>query len=159
MVKFVTNTFLLILEYLFKVSSGIAGLIVLGAPGTFFAKLTTGFGGLLPTIRQIVELPQTLTTTTAVITDYNTLTAASFNQRYGAQAVNNVMESMNESLTYFQAVYQNLSIQPASTALAFLIAFLTFYTLGRAICFIRQKGQGSFMTRMERKWGERIFEK
>ncbi|MEX0684969.1 MAG: hypothetical protein WD267_09135 [Balneolales bacterium] len=151
------NIVLFLLEYFLKVSSGIAGLIVLGADGSFFTKLVTGYHSLLPVIGEIIKFPERMTYTWTVVDDYNTLTAASFNQRYGAQAVNHVMVSMNDGVAYFQSVYQNLAFQPIGTVFAFLVAFLSLYLLGRGICFIRQKGQGSYLAQMERKMGNRVF--
>ncbi|MEX0780203.1 MAG: hypothetical protein WD037_10720 [Balneolales bacterium] len=157
MVKMIGNTFLLILEYCFKLSSGVAGVIVLGTTGSFYDKLSTGYLSLFPVLGQISEFPNKIINSTTVINDYNTLTAAAFNQRYGGQAVNHVMASMNEGVAYIQAVYQNLSFQPATTLLALTLAVLSLYILGRAVCFFRQRGQGSFFTRMERHMGNRLF--
>lgn len=156
-VKVITNAFLFFLEYFFKFSSGVTGLIVLGAGGSFFVKLATGFGSVLPALARLFEFPQTFINTTTIINDYNTLTAAAFNQRYGTQAVNHVMESMNVGVAYFHSVYQNLAWQPVETVFAVALAFSSLYLIGRGICFIRQKGQGSCITRLERKLGCRIF--
>jgi hypothetical protein len=150
---------LFLLEYTFKVLAGVTSLIVLGAQGSFFTKLGTGFGSLLNVVSEILETPGRLVYIGNVIHDYDTLTASAFNQRYGGQAINRVMESLNEGVVYFQSVYQNLAHQPIATLLATSIAFLTFYFIGRTFRFIRQKGQGSFLVRLERKLGKRFFRK
>lgn len=153
----ISNVFLFFLEYFFKLSSGVVSLIVIGASGSFSSKLGTGFASLLPTLMHVTEFPQKFSNTMDVINDYNTLTAASFNQRYGGQALNQVMISMNDGVAYFQGVYQNLSQQPVATILAVTVAFSSLYLIGRGLCFIRQKGQGSYITRLERKLGYRLF--
>lgn len=149
--------FLFLLEYIFKFAAGVVAVIVLGAQGSFFEKLGAGFGSLVDVIYRIIAWPDKLGYLGSVINDYNTLTAATFNQRYGGEAINRVMTSLNEGVAYFQAVYQNLVQQPISTILSTLFAFLLFYTCGRACRFIRQKGRGSYLTRKERKFGERVF--
>lgn len=148
---------LFLLEYTFKVFAGVTSMIVLGAQGPFFTKLGTGFGSLLTVVYELFEIPEKLVYIGNVIHDYDTLTASAFNQRYGGQAINRVMESLNEGVAYFQTVYHNLAHQPIATLLATLIAFLTFYFIGRTFRFIRQKGEGSFLVRLERKLGKQFF--
>ncbi|MDZ7658705.1 hypothetical protein [Fodinibius sp.] len=149
---------LFLLEYLFKLAAGVIALIVLGAGGSFFSKVGTGFGSMGNVLRQIAEWPDRLTYISTVIQDYNTLTAATFNERYGGDALNRVMELLNEGVAYGEAVYQNLSRQPVATIIATLIVFLLFYISGRACRFYRQKGQGSFLTKKERELGKRVFD-
>lgn len=151
------NLFLFMLEYIFKFSAGVVAIIVLGGEGSFFSKLGRGFGSLVDVLGKIVAWPDTLGYLATVIRDYNTLTASAFNQRYGGQAVNRVMESLNEAVTYSQAVYQNLTGQPLATVLATMIAFLTFYSVARIVRFIRQRGRGSYLVRKEREIGDRVF--
>ena len=151
------ETILFLLEYIFKFAAGVIAVIVLGAQGSFFGKLGAGFSSLFDVMYRIIAWPDKLTYIGTVINDYNTLTAASFNQRYGGQAINQVMVSLNEGVAYFQAVYENLIQQPFSTILAVLVAFLFFYTCGRVCRFIRQRGRGSYLTRKEREWGKRVF--
>lgn len=150
--------FLFLLEYLFKFTAGVIAAIVLGAPGSFFGKLGAGFGSLLEVGYQLAAWPEKLNYTAEIINDYNTLTASSFNQRYGGQAINHVMQSLNEGVEYLQMVYQNLVTQPVATAIAALVAFLTFYLSARVLRFIRQRGRGSYLTRKEREIGKRVFD-
>ncbi len=149
---------LFLLEYLFKLAAGVIAMIVLGAGGSFFSKIGTGFGSIGEVLRQVTKWPDTLTYIGTVIQDYNTLTAATFNQRYGGDAVNRVMELLNEGVAYGQAVYQNITGQPVATVIATVLVFLLFYVIGRACRFFRQKGQGSFLTKKERELGKRVFE-
>lgn len=154
-----TNPLLFLLEYIFKLSAGIAAIIVLGAQGSFIAKLGTGFGSLLSVYDQLLEWPDKISYLGNVIHDYNTLTASAFNQRYGGQALNRTMESLNEGVLYVQSVYENLAAQPVATVIATLIAFLLLYLAGRTFRFIRQRGKGSYLVRKERELGNRIFNK
>lgn len=149
--------FLFLLEYIFKLAAGVITVIVLGAQGSFLGKLGVGFGSLVDVIYRVITWPEKLTYIGSVINDYNTLTAASFNQRYGGQAINQVMTSLNEGVAYFQAVYQNITQQPVATVIAALFAFLLFYACGRGFRFIRQRGRGSYLIRKERELGEQVF--
>ena len=148
---------LFLLEYLFKLAAGVISLIVLGAGGSFFKKIATGFGSMGSVLHQIAGWPDRLTYIGTVIQDYNTLTAATFNERYGGDAITRVMELLNEGVAYGQAVYENLTRQPVETIVATLLVFLLFYISGRACRFYRQKGQGSFLTKKERELGKRVF--
>jgi hypothetical protein len=148
---------LLILEYFFKFAAFMVAGIVLSADGTFGAKLAAGFGSLSPVLRQLFETPGKVQEVAGVVHDYNTLTAAAFNEQYGAGAVHGVLSWLNEGVLYFQAVYQNLVRQPFTTLAATVLAFLVLYLLARVLRFARQKGQGSVITRVERRLGERVF--
>lgn len=154
----VAKLILFLLEYLFKLAAWIIAIIVLGASGSFLSKVGTGFGSIGDVLYRISEWPERLSYLGTVIQDYNTLTASAFNERYGGEAINRVMESLNEGVTYGQAVYQNFTHEPITTILATLIVFLLFYVLGRACRFYRQKGQGSLLVKKERKLGRRFFD-
>ena len=148
---------LFLMEYIFKVFAGIISMIVLGVQGSFFHKLGTGFGSLLNVVYELFEIPGKLAYLSNVIHDYDTLTASAFNQRYGGDAINRLIESLNEGVAYFQTVYQNLAQQPIATLMATTIAFLFFYLIARTFRFIRQKGEGSILVKLERKLGRLIF--
>jgi hypothetical protein len=154
----VSKPILFLLEYLFKLAAGVIGMIVLGAGGSFWGKMGTGFGSIGNVLHQIAEWPERLTYIGTVVQDYNTLTASAFNERYGGDAINRLMELLNEGVAYGQAVYQNITEQPVTTILATLIVFLLFYIIGRACRFYRQKGQGSFLIKKERELGKRVFD-
>lgn len=149
--------FLFLLEYIFKFAAGVVTVIVLGGQGSFWEKLGEGFGSILDVLYKIAAWPEKLSYIGTVIQDYNSLTASAFNQRYGGQAINRVMESLNEAVTYLQVVYQNLTHQPFATVIASLIAFFLFYFCARIFRFIRQRGKGSYLIRKEREIGDRVF--
>lgn len=149
--------FLLFLEYCFKISALIVASITLAAKGSFGTKLAAGFTSLSPALRRIVEAPGKISETATIINDYNTLSAAVFSERYGGQAIDSVLIFLNEGILYFQAIYQNMVQQPLVTLIAAGIAFITLYLLGRILRFARQKGRGSYIHRIERKIGDRVF--
>ncbi|MEX0993941.1 MAG: hypothetical protein WD599_00340 [Balneolaceae bacterium] len=155
--RFVTSPILFLLEYFLKILAGVSSILVLGGQGSFFNKLATGYSSLIDVLYRIAAWPEKFSYITTVIRDYNSLTASAFNQRYGSQAINQVMDYLNETVFYFQTVYQNLAEQPISTVLATIIAFLSFYILARTMRFIRQRGEGSYLTRKEREFGDRVF--
>lgn len=157
MMKYILSTILFLLEYFFKISGSVAAFIAVGAEGSFFSKLFSGYGSLVPALYRIFEFPEKSRFIANVIQDYNTLTASAFNRQYGGQAVNTVMETLNKAVIYLQSIYENISQQPVSTLLAGGFAFLSLYVIGRSLCFIRQKGQGSYLDRVERKLGDRVF--
>lgn len=149
--------FLFLLEYMLKFSAGVIAAITLGGQGPFLAKIATGFGSFFNVIQRIMIWADNLTHIMTVVEDYNTLTAAAFNQRYGGQAINQVMASLNEGVAYMQAVYQNLTVQPFVTIIATFISFITFYAAARIVRFVRQRGKGSYIVRKEREIGDRFF--
>ncbi|MDR8391635.1 hypothetical protein NC796_10815 [Aliifodinibius sp. S!AR15-10] len=155
--KAVSTPLLFLLEYGFKFLAGVAAAIALAAKGSFFEKLGAAVGSLLPAIQQLTNAPAQAAYLGQVIEDYNTMTAATFNQRYGGQAINNLLDQLNEGVAYFQAIYQNLVQQPFATIFAALLIFLVLYLLGRICRFTRQRGQGSYVNRVERRLGDRVF--
>lgn len=131
--------------------------MVLAAPGSFFSKIAAGFGSVIVALQKLTNWPEQIRYFSTLVEDYNSMTAAKFHQTYGGDAINRFMESLNESVSYLQLVYQNITHQPIATLLATLIAFGTFYLGARLVRFVRQRGQGSYLTRKEREIGQRVF--
>lgn len=150
--------FLMFLEYCTKLTAVAVTAVVLVTDGTFVSKLGNGFGSVSSTLRNIFSAPSDIIDTAYVIHDYNTMTAAAFNQEYGANAINSVMAYLNGAVVYFQTLYQNLASQPFSTFFAALLAFCSLYFISLVLRFARQKGQGSWLNKLERKLGDRVFE-
>lgn len=144
-------------ELCLKLAAPLAAVISMAAQGNFISKIVAGFQSLPEAVREIIWWIKNIPEVGKIVDDYNTMTAAGFNQKYGAGAVNYVMDYLNHVTTYLQQVYQNLVEQPLSTVLAALIIFLLFYLLARIVRFLRQEGQGSFITKFERRAGDRIF--
>ncbi|MDZ7683399.1 MAG: hypothetical protein U5J63_17240 [Fodinibius sp.] len=93
-------------------------------------------------LRQVAEWPDRLTYIGTVIQDYNTLTAATFNERYGGDALNRVMELLNEGVAYGEAVYQNLSRQPVGYHRSSPDCFSTLLYFRTGLSFLPPKGAG-----------------
>lgn len=146
------------IELCFKLAAPLAAIISMAATGGFFNKLLKGFWSMPKAIREIIWWIQNSSEVSTIVDDYNSLTAAAFNQKYGAGAINYVMEYLNEGIDYLQLVYVNFTEHPVVTILAAGITFLVFYLLARIARFVRQKGQGSVVTKFERRAGKRIFE-
>lgn len=157
--RLIANIFLFIIEFCFKLAAPLAAFIAMPAQGGFFSKVIEGFQSLPEAVREIFWWFKNIPEVGKIVNDYNTLTAANFNQKYGSGAVNYVMDYMNEAVNYLQQVYLNISQQPFATVLAAITVFLVFYLLARLVRFVRQEGQGSLVTRMERRAGKRVFKR
>ncbi len=155
--RIIVNGILFIVELCFKLAAPLAAFISMAASGDFITKLIQGFKSLPQAINEIIWWFRNVGEIGTIIEDYNTMTAANFNQKYGAGAINYVMEYLNEAVAYLQQVITNLSDQPVSTVCAAAFVFLIFYMLARLARFIRQEGQGSVVNKFERKMGNRMF--
>lgn len=149
--------FLAALEYSFKLCAIVAAAIAIGSKGALSDKITHAFGMLSMTLRQMVEVPGKLMEMGTVIHDYNTQSASVFTEMHGIDAAGNLLYTLNKGIEYFIGVYENFSRGPLATLTAMLLVFLTFYVLAWVLRFARQKGQGSFLVRLERSLAERIF--
>lgn len=154
----VANPILWLLEIIFKITSTLAAALTLGVKGSFFKKVAGGFASLPEAGSELYQTVGSSGYIAGLINDYNTMTAAAFNQKYGSGAVNYVMNYLNDGVGYLLSVYENLSSEPVSSLLAALLVFITLYITARLFRFIRQRGQGSYLDRMERRAGERLFQ-
>ena len=146
-----------ICEYLLKAAAGIAAVIVVAAKGSFFSRIGSAFSSFDDLLVRFETWPEKITYMEKVVSDYQSLTAAQFNSKYGSQALDTVLGYLNESLQFIQRVYENFSIYPLRTVLSTLLVFILLYTAARLIRFVRQKGQGSLLVQKEREWGDKIF--
>ena len=146
-----------LLEKSFKLVAIVAAGVVLSANGTFAEKLKTGFSSLSGALRKLFEFPAEMDRMGTIIHDYNHLTAAQFNTQYGSEALDSLLWNLNAGIDYLILVYQNLTNQPISTLVACALAFGTFWILSRVLRFYRQKGRGTWLVRLERRLGEKIF--
>ena len=145
------------LEIAFKITAPVAAAISLGTQGGFFDKVGSGFASLPQTIRELLVTLGSSDYVSQIINDYNSLTAAAFNEKYGGGAIQYVMQYLNNGVVYLQKVYQNLTTETISTVIATLLVFVVLYLISRSVRFVRQRGQGSVVDRMERKAGDKIF--
>lgn len=149
--------FLLFLEYCVKISAFAVTAVVLITDGSFGAKLGTGFASISSALRTAFSAPGKIVDTAYTIHDYHHMTEAAFNSRYGADAIDGILAFFNGGITYLQDVSQSFAQQPFATFFASLIAFGSLYFISLVLRFARQKGQGSYLNRLERRLGERIF--
>lgn len=155
--RITSNAVLWVMEMGFKITAPVAAAISLGTTGGFLQKIGNGFSSLPETVMKFLATIRSSDYVTQVINDYNSLSAASFNQKYGGGAINYVMEYLNNGVLYLQNVYQNITSDPVSTSIATLFVFLVLYLAGRSARFVRQRGQGSVIDRMERNAGDKVF--
>ncbi|GAA5522251.1 hypothetical protein LQ318_10895 [Aliifodinibius salicampi] len=157
--RYIIQPIFFLIELALKLAAPLSAIISMAASGNFIQKVLEGFHSLPDTVREIIWWIRNIPEISNIIDDYNTLTAAEFNQKYGAGAVNYVMDYLNEGVEYLQQVYVNLAERPLSTILAALLAFFICYLSARIVRFIRQKGEGSVITKFERQAGDRMFKK
>lgn len=149
---------LLLLEYCIKLTAIAVTAVALAAQGSFLTKLGTGFGSISIALRNLFTAPAEIYKAANLIHQYNTMSAAAFNEQFGADAINGVLAYFNGGIVYLQAVYQNFANQPLSTFFAAFIAFSSLYLISLVLRFSRQRGQGSYLNRLERKLGRHVFE-
>lgn len=156
--KIAGKGFLFFLEYCIKLSAFVVTGVVLAANGTFGTKLGTGFTSISPTLRGLFEAPGEISEVASTIHEFNTMGADAFNELHGAQAVNSVFAYLDGGIVYLQTVMNNLASQPFATFFAAMISFWTLYMISLILRFARQKGQGSYFNKLERKLSDRIYE-
>jgi len=149
--------FLAALEYSFKICALVATAISLYTRGELADKITNSFGSLPLALRHLTEVPGQLVEMGTLIHDYNTQAITAFTQSYGVGATNNLLLTLGEGVEYFIVVYNNFLSGPLATLVAMVLVFVTFYSFARILRFARRKGQGSLLTRLERKLAGRIF--
>lgn len=157
--RIIANAFLFIIEFCLKLAAPLAAVISMAASGNFLYKVIEGFRSLPAAVAEIIWWIGNIPEIGRIVDDYNTMTAADFNQKYGAGAINYVMDYLNEGISYLQRVYLNLVDQPVATLCAALVVFFIFYLLSRLVRFVRQRGQGSVVTKFERRMGHKVFKK
>ncbi len=155
--RLIANAILFVVSFCLKLAAPLAAFISMAAPGNFINKVLEGFQSLPEAIREIIWWIKKIPQIGTIIEDYNTLTAASFNQKYGSGSLDYVMNYLNEGVDYLQKAVNNLTEQPVATILAAVLVFMVFYLLARTARFVRQEGQGSVVTKFERRAGGRIF--
>ena len=144
-------------EWGFKVCAVVAGWLTLGATGSFGSKMETGFGSLSQGLRRMMELPARFGDIGWTAREYQQMGAAEFREAYGMAPVNELMTFLSGIFSYFGQISANLVNAPLTSLTATLLVFLSFYLLGRIIRFARQQGRGSFLTQLEQKLGDRVF--
>lgn len=155
--KVAGKCFLFFLEYCIKISAFVVTGVVLVTNGGFGTKLGAGFSSISPTLRALFEKAGELSGVAAMIHDFNVMSLNAFKAKHGVDAVNSVFAYLDGGIVYFQTVMGNLSSQPFSTFFAALLSFGSLFMISLVLRFARQKGQGSYFNRLERRLSERIY--
>lgn len=156
-VKAFGKFFLFLIEYCTKLSALVVTAVVLATNGTFGDKLLTGYSSISSALRNVFEAPGDIFETANMIYGYNTLSTTAFTEQYGTEAVSGILSYLNGGIVYFLEIYQNIIYQPFATICASMVAFSSLYLVSLILRFARQKGQGSFFNKLERKLGQRVF--
>jgi len=148
------KSFLFILEFFAKISAILISGVVLAAQGSFGAKLGAGYSSLSVSLRKLFQAPSEISEAVASISQYINMPA----DAQSIEAAHNVLVWLNSSVLYMDAVANNLSSQFFVTVFAALIAFLSVYMVSVILRFYRQKGEGSWLNKLEKNLGQKIFE-
>lgn len=146
-----------LIEWGLKICAFVAGLLTLGAQGSFGVKFGTGFGSLSSSLRQLFEAPITFKEISWAAREYHHVGHAEFQEAYGLAPIDQLVASLNGFFGFFNQISTNLSQDPFVSIVAAVLVFLSFYLLARIIRFARQRGQGSLMCRLEQRLGDRVF--
>jgi hypothetical protein len=145
-------------EYVLKIAAIPGTLTAIGSQGGLGMKTLKGIVNMPATVMNTIDNIRFLTTDLAKINDaYNTMPAAKFVNTYGADAMTQVKKGVAETIQWGENTYRNFAEQPLETLAAGLLTAGIFYGAGRAVRFWRQKGQGSFLDKTERKIGRRFW--
>lgn len=148
---------LFFLEYCFKLFAVLVTMVTLSSPGSLGSKLGNGFASLSLSLQKLFAAPGELSSMAHMVYQYNTLSSTAFNEQFGPDAVSSLLTYLHGGVIYIHTVSQNFTSQPFTTFFAALIAFLSIYVISLVLRFARQKGQGSFINKLERKLGEKVF--
>jgi hypothetical protein len=157
MLRNISNTLRQVLtlpEYILKVASIPAGVIAAGSGGSALTKAIQGGTKVWTTpidavknVKKLVEISD----------DYTVLTAKEFTTKYGTEIGTYLAKHLHGIIEWGTQFSHNINSEPIETIIAIIIVTGLLYTGGRALKFIRQKGQGSYITKMERKLGYKYW--
>ncbi len=141
-------------EYVLKIASIPAGIIAAGSAGSALGKAVSGGSRVWTTpidvvsnFRKLVEISH----------DYSVLTAREFTNKYGTEMGYYVVGILHGFIEWGSQFSHNVNNEPIETILAVIVITSLLYAGGRAIRFIRQKGQGSYLIKLERKIGQKYW--
>ncbi len=146
-----------VIEWGLKICAFVAGLLALGAKGSFGVKFATGYGALSSTLRQLFEIPVTFKEISWAAREYQQVGRAEFQEVYGLAPIDQLVASLNGFFGFFNQISTNLSQETFISLAVTLLVFLSFYLLARVLRFARQRGRGSWFCRMEQRLGDRVF--
>lgn len=141
-------------EYVLKVASIPAGIIAAGSTGSALGKAVSGGAKVWTTPIDVVRNFRKLV---EISDDYATLTAKEFTNRYGTEIGNYLAGYLHGVIEWGNQFSHNMNNEPIETTIAVIVVTGLLYTGGRVIKFLRQKGQGSYITKVERKLGHKYW--
>lgn len=146
-----------VIEWGFKLCALVAGMLALAANGSFGNKVGTAFGSLPEGLRQLFTFPSAFNKMSWTAREYHQMGEGRFREAYGMMPVDQLIGSLSGYFSFFHEISVSLSRAPLMSVTAALMAFLSFYVLGRIIRFARQRGQGSYLCRLEQQLGDQVF--
>ena len=144
-------------EYASKVSSLPAGILALGSKGNFLEKMMSGAS-------KVVTVPMEAVSRASFLLDMKAdelnpdVTKIDFLKKYGGGTVDYVGQMGQDVVAYFNQALTNYQDQPIETIAAGVGITGLLYGVGRLAKFWRQKGQGSWLDKKERGWGNKIWD-
>lgn len=150
----IANTSAVGTGHVLRLASVPAGIAAVGSEGSPAEMAVKGYAGLAKFPGHVKNMTSNLG---AIHQDYNSLTANAFTFKYGGGAMDHVISSLNGTVGFINQAYENASDRPIETLSAVAIATVGGWALGRGLKFFGQKGQGGYITRMERNLGNKIW--
>lgn len=145
---------LILPEYILKIASIPAGIIAAGTGGSALAKAIQG-GTKVWTAP--IDAVKNLNKIVEISDDYTVLTAKEFTTKYGTEIGTYLANHLHGIIAWGTQFSHNINNEPIETVLAVLVISGLLYAGGRALKFVRQKGQGSYITKVERKLGHKYW--
>jgi len=153
-IKNTARQILVLPEYILKIASIPAGIIAAGTGGSALAKAIQG-GTKVWTVP--IDAVKNLKTLVEISNDYAVLTAKEFTTKYGTEIGTYLANHLHGIIVWGTQFSHNINNEPIETIFAVLVISGFLYAGGRALKFIRQKGQGSYITKVERKLGHKYW--
>lgn len=141
-------------EYILKVASIPAGLIAAGSAGSAISKAVNGGSKVWTTP---IDAVSNFSMLVEISTDYSVLTAKEFTSKYGTEIGNYFVKNLHGVIEWGTQLSHNVNNEPVETIIAVVVITGLLYAGGRVFRFVRQKGQGSYLIKMERKLGQKYW--
>lgn len=146
------NLFLLVLSFILRVSMFPFAIFAAATSGSLTEKVSAGlFSSWLGFPRAIKNMIQEY----RLIESYMEKPMKEFMSTYSTK----LFESVASFFNLLGELITELTKHPINSLLSALIVLLSFWFLAEFFTFIRQKGQGSFWTKIKRNIGNKIWNK
>lgn len=151
----VSKIILAFVEYSLKCCAFLAAVITLGAKGSLFGKVLSGFTSFPAVLIAGPQASQQLVDMGSIIADYNSQPLGKFTEIHGANALDGIMLTLNQSVLFIENISRNFVDNPFATLSATLIVFFTLFLTGFLLGFIRRSGNVPFRFQLEQRlWGK-----